>query len=274
MPLSQHRPRGAQKDEEATQCWTSRPAINKGRVNQSATLLRTSRHLMGSEHLQSFSRSLYNFFFLNKKQNKKLLSKSPLAVAAAATAAERDKKCLKASWRRCYYLHRSRELMSPVCGILTTSLYSFIIKSYKKQTNVNLQKYKPTKNKKITKKIQNLWKYKGVQVYICWGNLFNLKLKSVSTKKLNRGNKHTQNINTKTHKHKKNINTKTNITTYRPNPQTIWFQKYVQSNVVYISQEVMTAWPPELLHCAPLLTPSQICSFCISSLHCEKYSVC
>ena len=26
-------------------------------------------------------------------------------------------KCLKASWRRCYYPHRSKELVSPVCGI-------------------------------------------------------------------------------------------------------------------------------------------------------------
>ena len=46
QPISQHRPRGAHKDEEATQCWTSWPALNKGRVKQPATLLRTSRHLM------------------------------------------------------------------------------------------------------------------------------------------------------------------------------------------------------------------------------------
>ena len=30
------------------------------------------------------------------------------------------KKCLKASWRQCYYPHRSRELLSPVCGIFIT----------------------------------------------------------------------------------------------------------------------------------------------------------
>ena len=46
QPLSQHWPRGAQKDEEATQCWTSWPDLNKGRVNQPATLLRAYRHLM------------------------------------------------------------------------------------------------------------------------------------------------------------------------------------------------------------------------------------
>ena len=27
------------------------------------------------------------------------------------------KKCLKASWQRCYYPHRSRDALSPVCGI-------------------------------------------------------------------------------------------------------------------------------------------------------------
>ena len=46
QPLSHHRPRGAQKDKEATQCWTSWSALNKGRLNQPATLLRASRHLM------------------------------------------------------------------------------------------------------------------------------------------------------------------------------------------------------------------------------------
>ena len=46
------------------------------------------------------------------------------AAAAAATAAtaaggvnKKQKKCLKASWRRCYYPHRSRDSLSPVCRI-------------------------------------------------------------------------------------------------------------------------------------------------------------
>ena len=35
-----------------------------------------------------------------------------------AMAAWKDfKKCLKASWRRCYYQYRSRDALSPVCGI-------------------------------------------------------------------------------------------------------------------------------------------------------------
>ena len=49
--------------------------------------------------------------------SKKFWLKSPLA-AATATAAGRGKiKCLTASWLQCYYPHRSRDSLSPVCGI-------------------------------------------------------------------------------------------------------------------------------------------------------------
>ena len=33
------------------------------------------------------------------------------------------KKCLKASWRRCYYPHWSRDSVSPVCGIFHVWLF-------------------------------------------------------------------------------------------------------------------------------------------------------
>ena len=44
------------------------------------------------------------------------MAKSPLAAAAATAAGRGKKKCLKASWRWCYYLHRSRYSLSPICG--------------------------------------------------------------------------------------------------------------------------------------------------------------
>ena len=46
-----------------------------------------------------------------------LFRKSPLAAAEAMAAGRDKKKCLKASWRRCYYPHQSRDASSPVCGI-------------------------------------------------------------------------------------------------------------------------------------------------------------
>ena len=44
-------------------------------------------------------------------------------VAPAAMASRRDflKKCLKAYWQRYYSLHRSRDALSPVCGIFKAS---------------------------------------------------------------------------------------------------------------------------------------------------------
>ena len=42
QPTSQNRPQGAQKNEDATHCWTSRPALYKGRVKQPATLGRVN----------------------------------------------------------------------------------------------------------------------------------------------------------------------------------------------------------------------------------------
>ena len=50
------------------------------------------------------------------------LRKSPLAAAAAMAAWRDKKKCLKASWRRCYYPHRSRDTLSPVCWIFLLEL--------------------------------------------------------------------------------------------------------------------------------------------------------
>ena len=53
--------------------------------------------------------------FLQKKSRK-----NPLAAAAAMAAGKAfKKKCLKASWRQCYYLHRLRDSLSPVCRIFS-----------------------------------------------------------------------------------------------------------------------------------------------------------
>ena len=37
------------------------------------------------------------------------------------------KKCLKASWRRCYYPNRSRDSLSPVCGIFYLHFLFYVI---------------------------------------------------------------------------------------------------------------------------------------------------
>ena len=62
--------------------------------------------------------------------------KSFLAVAATTAAERGKKKCFKASWRRCYYPHRSRDSLSPVCGIFklhyTALICTAILKSLEK----------------------------------------------------------------------------------------------------------------------------------------------
>ena len=60
------------------------------------------------------------------------------------------KKCLKASWRRCYYLHRSGELVSPVC---IDNKKQEVWKSKKKilKTSKNVKK-KEEKNRKKSRK--------------------------------------------------------------------------------------------------------------------------
>ena len=73
------------------------------------------------------------------------LLKSPLVAAAAAIGGGKNgikapwrrwrqwqrggifKKCLKAIWQRCYYPHRSRDALSPVCGIFY-SPFSFFLR--------------------------------------------------------------------------------------------------------------------------------------------------
>ena len=55
-----------------------------------------------------------------KKIKIKKMPKSPLAAARATAAGRCKKKFLKASWRLCYYPHRSRDSLSPVCGIFST----------------------------------------------------------------------------------------------------------------------------------------------------------
>ena len=79
---------------------------------------------------------------------KKML-KSPL-VAAATTPAGRGgvlkkmvnkKKCLKGSWRRCYYPHWARDSLSPVCGIFSNCLaWCFTFLDYLEKVNT-FEKY-------------------------------------------------------------------------------------------------------------------------------------